>query len=296
MLDCAVFTQVVGYDEELHRVDVQFGDSSRIDMSGVIHVTLPLLEGPMARHAKAIGELEALKAIIANPWRLTPNYHHHAPSGAIGIPWRQRGMNTIQVSQGATRKALLASIGDSNRDHPASAFSAWGVFWLEGAKIQVAKKLSSQQKEAESRYQNTYKLTASTQRENVVVSPVIGHVEISEHALEQFAFRAGFKDADPQTPFAEHTLGPASCALSLSKWLMKNELIRIKLADKIAKKKERRYSSASEYWGVPDQLFRFTTVPLSNDLRRLVTVYVRPKPVGMDPEESLEPNLQLLNQ
>jgi hypothetical protein len=282
----AIFTDVLSYDQELNCVVVQFGDSSRIDRSGIIRIELPVLEAEQTRYAKAIGELEALKAIIANPWRLCSEYHHHEPSGTVGTPWRQRGLNIIQVSQGATRKALLAAIGDGDREHPVSAFAKWGVFWLEGAKLQVAKKLTTAQRDVGARYVNEYAITASTSRENVVTSPVLGRVEISEHALSQFTARSGFKGVDPSTPYPEQATPPASCALSLSRWLMKEELVEIRLADNIAKKKERRYSR-SEFWGVPEQLFRFTTVPLDSASRRLVTVYVRPKPVGMDPEEHL---------
>ncbi|WP_304526839.1 hypothetical protein [Halomonas sp. I5-271120] len=291
MTRAAVFTQVESVSPSLEYADIVFGDTSRIDRSGRIRVTLPVLDEPLAGYAGAIAELEALKAIIANPWRLAEDYHAHEKPGSVGIAWNQRTLNVIQVSQGATRKALLAVIGESAKDHPAKPFAKWGKFWLEGAKVRVGKRLDAYQQEALARYSNAYAIEASTSRENRVMSPVAGPIELSEHALEQYAARSGFignTAAANNSPIPVQQHSPGSFSLSLSRWLLKENLSKLRLSQAVTKRKEKRYLSPSEYWGVPEQLFRFTLVPIGNDVRRLVTVYVRQRPVGMDPEETLE--------
>lgn len=284
----AVFTEVVGLHPDSNTVDVRFGDASRIDMSGTVRVTLPELTEKEARFAKTIAELEVLKVVLTNPWLLRPDYHNHSRQPGIGIAWSQRSLSTIQVSQGATRKALLSVIGSGSREHEAYSFANWGLFWLEGARIRVAKKFSPFQDEAFRRTAtNRYALTASTKRNNTVSSPVIGQVEVSHHALKKFASRAGFRNSDGLSPVPEQESTPGSCAATLSRWLMRGDLVRLHLDERIAKNKERRHREGASYWGVPGEPYRFTTVRLGKEKQLLVTVYTRPSPVGQDCGETI---------
>jgi len=297
----AYFTNVHSHDVDSRTVVVTFGDPSSIRRSGYVTVRLTHTDVPEEFDA-VVAELEVLKTIVADPWRLISDYHHHANPGVVGIAWAKRALNTIQVSQGATRKCLLAAIR-RKCNHPAARYAQWAVYWLPGAKLKVCKTLADDLrswlhplpemvKEVEDYVTPSYELEARYSLENVVKTPWLGDVELSLHAIDQFAYRSGLVP-DANGEYAEHSApnlisAPRSLALALSKQLQRTDIHRLHLADPILKRKQISHVTKAEYWGIPETRLRLTIVPqLGGRPPRLVTVYNRRHMVGSDPGEQL---------
>ena len=298
----AYFTNVHSHDPETRTVVVAFGDPSSIRRSGYVTVRLTHTDVPEEFDA-TVAELEVLKTIVADPWRLNPDYHHHANPGVVGIAWAKRALNTIQVSQGATRKCLLASMR-RKCNHPAASYAHWAVYWLPGAKLKVCKTLTDDLRswlhpqpdmvkvEEEDYVTPTYELEARPTLENVVKTPCMGDIELSLHAIDQFAYRSGLIP-DAKGEYAEHSApnlisAPRSLALALSRQLQRTDIRRLHLADPILKRKQISHVTRAEYWGIPETRLRLTIVPqLGGRPSRLVTVYNRRHMVGSDPGEQL---------
>ncbi|GEM_PF-2140221 len=299
----AFFTNVHSHDPNTRTVVVAFGDPSSMRRSGYVTIRLRHTDVP-EEFDTTVAELEVLKTLVADPWRLTPDYHNHANPGVVGIAWGKRALNTIQVSQGATRKCLLAAMRRKCH-HPAASYANWAAYWLIGAKLKVTKTLPDELrswihplpemvKEAEDYVPPTYELEASPSLENVVKTPWLGDVEITLHAIDQFAYRSGLVP-DANGEFAEHSApnrvsAPRSLALALSRQLQRQDIRPLHLADPILKRKQVSHITRAEYWGIPETRLRLTIVPsLAGRPPRLVTVYNRRHMVGHDPSEQLMP-------
>lgn len=297
----AYFTNVHSHDPDTRTVIVAFGDPSSIRRSGYVTVRLTHTDVPEEYDA-VVAELEVLKTIVADPWRLTPDYHHHTNPGVVGIAWAKRALNTLQVSQGATRKCLLAAMRRKSH-HPAARYAQWAAYWLTGAKLKVCKTLTDELrswlhplpemvKDIENYVTPTYELEARYSLENVVKTPWLGDVEMSLHAIDQFAYRSGLIP-DANGEYAEHsapnlTSAPRSLPLALSRQLQRTDVRRLHLADPILKRKQISHVTKAEYWGIPETRLRLTIVPqLAGRPPRLVTVYNRRHMVGTDPGEQL---------